>query len=174
MALISSTNRTESGEMCAVPEIPDSRLFILTSKRRFVPVWASLNRGFRGLVRCTSCDFFWPRNTQPNIAHRPTEPLWRAKKSHFKASVEMGMKNVDKDAVNTTIGLLCYLVAWKFSANVSLGNVVSNMMCQIVSRTQLLDNGKDELKCWFYTFGHWKRPLYFTGWKNETNVQKLQ
>ena len=37
--------------------------------------------------------------------------LWRTKKSHFQASVEMGMKNVDKDAVNTTIGLLCYLVA---------------------------------------------------------------
>jgi len=29
----------------------------------------------------------------------------------FQASVEMGMKNVDKDAVNTTIGLLCYLDA---------------------------------------------------------------
>ena len=28
----------------------------------------------------------------------------------FQASVEMGMKNVDKDAVNTTIGLFCYLV----------------------------------------------------------------
>jgi len=37
--------------------------------------------------------------------------LWRTKKSHFQASVEMGMKNVDKDAVNTTIGLLCDLVA---------------------------------------------------------------
>ena len=37
--------------------------------------------------------------------------LWRTKKSHFQASVEMGMKNVDKDAVNTTIGLFCYLDA---------------------------------------------------------------
>ncbi len=33
----------------AVPEIPESRFIIWTSKRRFVPVWASLNRGFRGL-----------------------------------------------------------------------------------------------------------------------------
>jgi len=24
-------------------------------------------------VRCASCDFFWPRNTNPNIANRPTE-----------------------------------------------------------------------------------------------------
>ena len=42
---------------------------------------------------------------------RAAQPLWRTKKSHFQASVEMGMKNVDKDAVNTTIGLLCYLDA---------------------------------------------------------------
>ena len=40
-----------------------------------------------------------------------SKSLWRTKKSHFQASVEMGMKNVDKHAVNTTIGLLCYLVA---------------------------------------------------------------
>ena len=33
------------------------------------------------------------------------------KKVALSASVEMGMKNVDKDAVNTTIGHLCYLDA---------------------------------------------------------------
>ena len=32
------------------PEIPDSRFIVYASKRRFVPVCASLNRGFRGLV----------------------------------------------------------------------------------------------------------------------------
>ncbi len=32
------------------PEIPDSGFIVYTSKRRFVPVCASLNRGFRGLV----------------------------------------------------------------------------------------------------------------------------
>ena len=37
--------------------------------------------------------------------------LWRTKKSHFRPSDEKSMKNVDKDAVNTTIGLICYLDA---------------------------------------------------------------
>ena len=31
------------------PEIPDSRFIVYASKRRFVPVCTSLNRGFRGL-----------------------------------------------------------------------------------------------------------------------------
>jgi hypothetical protein len=34
----------------AVPEIPESRLFVFACKRRFVPACASLNRGFRGLT----------------------------------------------------------------------------------------------------------------------------
>jgi len=29
-------------------------------------------------------------------------------KSHFRPSDEKSLKNVDKDAVNTTIGLICY------------------------------------------------------------------
>jgi hypothetical protein len=33
-------------------------------------------------------------------------PLWRTKKSHFRPSDEKSMKNVDKDAVNTTIGIV--------------------------------------------------------------------
>ena len=39
----------------------------------------------------------------------PSAPLWRTKKSHFRPSDEIRMKNVDKDDVNTTIGLICYL-----------------------------------------------------------------
>ena len=39
------------------------------------------------------------------------DPLWRTKKSHFRPSDEMSMKNVDKDAVNTKISLICYLDA---------------------------------------------------------------
>jgi hypothetical protein len=46
---------------------PESRLIVLTSKRRFAPVWASLNRGFRGLhwtprkyARDTYCVFTTP------------------------------------------------------------------------------------------------------------------
>jgi len=35
-------------------------------------------------------------------------PLWRTKKSHFRPSDEESVKNVDKDAVNTTIGFICY------------------------------------------------------------------
>jgi len=31
------------------------------------------------------------------------------KKSHFRQSDEKSMKNVDKDVVNTTMGLICYL-----------------------------------------------------------------
>jgi hypothetical protein len=31
------------------PEIPESRLLVLTLTQRFVPVWTSLNRAFRGL-----------------------------------------------------------------------------------------------------------------------------
>ncbi len=33
-----------------VPEIPESRFIVFAFKRRFVPVCASLNRGFRGLT----------------------------------------------------------------------------------------------------------------------------
>ena len=44
------------------------------------------------------------------------------KKSHFQASVEMGMKNVDNDAVNTRIDLLCYLVV-KTSFNLICGEL---------------------------------------------------
>ena len=63
---------------------------------------------------CEPCDLNEMEGDEPDriakvLALKP--PLWRTKKSHFQASVEMGMKNVDKDAVNTTIGLLCYLVA---------------------------------------------------------------
>ena len=57
------------------------------------------------IVRCAS-------NLESVLNHfYAPQTLWRAKKSHFQASVEMGMKNVDKDAVNTTIGILCYLDA---------------------------------------------------------------
>jgi hypothetical protein len=35
----------------AVPEIPESRFIVFAFKLRFVPACASLNRGFRGLVR---------------------------------------------------------------------------------------------------------------------------
>ena len=37
--------------------------------------------------------------------------LWRTKKSHFRPSDEKSMKNVDRDVVNTKIGLICYLDA---------------------------------------------------------------
>jgi len=49
--------------------------------------------------------------------------LWRTKKSHFRPSDEKSMKNVDKDAVNTTIGLICYLDAWKFVKSAFQKNV---------------------------------------------------
>ncbi len=35
---------------CTVPEIPESRLNVYACKRRFLSVWASYNRGFRGLL----------------------------------------------------------------------------------------------------------------------------
>jgi hypothetical protein len=35
---------------------PESLLLVLTSKRRFVPVWTSLNRGFLGLVATIFCN----------------------------------------------------------------------------------------------------------------------
>ncbi len=41
-----------------VPEIPDSRFIIYALKRRFMPVWASLNRGFRGLAMTRRCVAF--------------------------------------------------------------------------------------------------------------------
>ena len=37
--------------------------------------------------------------------------VWRTKKSHFRPSDEKSMKNVDRDVVNTKIGLICYLDA---------------------------------------------------------------
>jgi len=37
------------------PRNPESRLLVHASKRHFVPVWASLNRGFRGLVENGIC-----------------------------------------------------------------------------------------------------------------------
>ena len=33
-----------------VSEIPESRFIVYALKRRFLPVWASYNRGFRGLI----------------------------------------------------------------------------------------------------------------------------
>ena len=60
-----------------------------------------------GVNLCLPNEDFGKRNSALDVSF----PLWRTKKSHFQASVEMGMKNVDKDAVNTTIGLLCYLDA---------------------------------------------------------------
>jgi hypothetical protein len=37
--------------------------------------------------------------------------LWRTKKSHFRPSDEVSMRTVDKDAVNTKIGPICFLEA---------------------------------------------------------------
>ncbi len=47
------------------PRIPESRFFFLISKRRFLPVWASLNRGFRGL--CVSIKSSWHMKIQNDV-----------------------------------------------------------------------------------------------------------
>ncbi len=63
----------------ADPEIPESRFIVYASNRRFGPVWASLNRGFRGLIiqgdmqlkRNTTCEKRWKKCN--NIGF---EPKW--------------------------------------------------------------------------------------------------
>jgi hypothetical protein len=42
--------KKSNASSCPVPEITDSRFIVYAFKRRFLPVWESLNRGFRGLV----------------------------------------------------------------------------------------------------------------------------
>ena len=44
--------------------------------------------------------------------------LWRTKKSHFSPSDEMSMIIVDKDAVNTKIGPICFLDALSYISGV--------------------------------------------------------
>ena len=79
-------------QISPVPEIPDSRLFILTSKRRFVTVWSSLNQGFRGL----------------DIAHRLTNRIGRCAMMH----VVIFLANRYKSRYRTSTGIESVDVPW--------------------------------------------------------------
>jgi hypothetical protein len=62
-------------------------------------------RGIVPDVRYASCDFSG-QEIQNRILH-----IVANKKSHFRPSDEVSMRTVDKDAVNTKIGPICFLEA---------------------------------------------------------------